>query len=169
MTSKHNAPSDDRPCYTDYALQEFCMGRLSDTVATAIQAHLITCDACRAMDAEIRLEQAYFSQVATIDANEPSNECLSDEQLGLFVDNSVKIDFKRNVEFHVSTCYSCRVRLIELYRQMREVMEVVYESGGIGQEETPKPALVLTMTKRKPISASEQLPRFTLRDTGTDV
>lgn len=59
--------------------------------------------------------------------------------------------------------------MIELYRQMREVMEVVYESGGIGQEETPKPALVLTMTKRKPISASEQLPRFTLRDTGTDV
>jgi predicted anti-sigma-YlaC factor YlaD len=169
MTSKHSALSDDHPCYTDYALQEFCMGRLSEPVATAIEAHLTTCDACRAMDAEIRLEQAYFSQVAKIEEKAPSNECLRDEQLGQFVDNSVKSDSKINVEFHVSTCYSCRGRLIELYRQIREVMEIAYESGGIGAEETPKPTLVLTMTKRKPISASEQLPRFTLRDTGTDV
>lgn len=169
MTSKQDSQTDT-PCYTDYAIQEFVLERLSDEVSKDVQVHLESCDACQAMEAETRLEQQYVSQIRKDVSIYSSENCMDDSQLGQFIDHSLPKAEQLTLESHLGECMSCRMRLIALYRSLSELRSSAQQLEQLSTTgPSTRPELVLMMSKRENISQNEQMPRFPMRETGTDV
>jgi len=169
MTSEHGTPID-APCFTDYALQEYVLERLSEQVSCEIKQHISVCEACRRMEADIRLEDQYFAQLSKGDSVPSSLDCIDELELGKFLDDSLSNTDRMVIETHIASCTPCRRRLIALRRNVQDAQNDNFEPQ-IDTDLRPssKPMLVLTMSKREVLSQSEQLPHFPMRETGTDV
>lgn len=169
MTSEHDTPID-APCFTDYALQEYVLERLSDSLSREVEQHISTCEACRRMEADIRLEEQYFSQLSKGDPATPSQDCFEELELGKFLDASLSDTDQMAIETHIASCTPCRKRLIVLRRNVHDAQNdhlEPYMDADLAS--SSKPVLVLMMSKREISSRNEPLPHFPMRETGTDV
>ena len=158
----------DNPCYTDYALQEYVLGRHSEELIQAISAHSSHCSACETMIVELRLEQQYLLHIRTYADTTTNEHCHDELVLAQFMDGALSDEDQNGVVNHLSSCDSCRRKLILLYRDVREALSALQESKSTVNKGA-KPDLILLDSKREILPDTQKLPQFPMRGTGTDV
>lgn len=158
-----NAPSPSE-CYTDYALQEYALGRLAEDVRASVEAHLSTCEACAICLKEINTEIACFHE---LEANRsPKGQCISEEEIAIFIDGGGEESHRESVISHLNSCQSCTQTLIEI---RRETAEALAQTAGILPESPSELGIILTMPPRTAPkqSAATHFTNIELKDSET--
>lgn len=117
-----NAPSN--PCFTDFALQEFLMGRLDPDVRKDIEKHSQTCEQCAACLELLRKEtEALRSFLMPEGAREVSTDDPTDLELAMFIDGSLKPDIQARVENLIAGSPEHLQRFVSLYRDLADMQQ----------------------------------------------
>jgi anti-sigma factor RsiW len=156
----------ENSCYTDYALQEYTLQRLSDPVRESLSAHLKTCQECAKTLSTIDLEVSYFQELENIDI-ESALPCPDELQLALYIDGADTEPTREDLLAHLQTCRNCRDDLIEIRTETAHAFAQDMGESKQAAESTP---IILTMPTRVPNPTNEQnLPKFTtkVRRTGS--
>ena len=153
-------------CFTDYALQEYALGRLSEKIRAKTESHIRECRACHTTYHEIQREVACFQELET--GRRSVGDCLRDEDLGLFLDGTGETTQRDSVLRHLQSCKSCTLTLVEM---RREIAEALAQVDGLKSEAPSERGIVLTMPKRPEPRTDDpkSMPDFDLKgsDTGT--
>lgn len=157
--------SDDPTCYSDFALQEYALGRFSKDVRGTIASHLEGCSACTRALNEIQLEVCYFQELGEI-RSETSGACVTDENLASIIDAGIDDKTHEHIVVHLQSCSDCRQRLVEM---RQEIVRALSQSEGSIAEERSEASQVLTIPKRPEQPDTEQvdLPKFGIKDVDT--
>ena len=140
--------SREPECYTDYALQEYLMGRLDVSVRQDVQRHLDDCKECASRYNQYMLEKETIRNILSSQPSVTStNLCIDDEALAMFLDNSLDEESRARCEAHLAVCKNCYAELLQIHNQLDELL-----SGEPNQApekiEQPPMGLILKMPKR---------------------
>ena len=163
----HSAPhSENDECYTDYALQEYALGRLTPSVRNAVEGHLGECTACSEALETIRLEVCYFQELSDVSPAERGADCVSDDDLALFRDGNFDESDYNTILEHLQRCGTCRAALIEIRTESARAMAQVEGREAVERSESPT---ILLMPKRKPLPQGDEnnLLRIDIKRMGT--
>ena len=145
-----NAPtaSQDNPCFTDFALQEYVLGRLSPEVRIEVQEHMQSCPQCAACAGLIAKETELLRAALGASAGSSSAAAIDDETLSLYLGDSLDAQSREACEKALVTSPKLRERLTELRRDLEAVL------GDTGAAEISKVRVegrILRMPKRSEV------------------
>ena len=142
MTS-HSA---DRPCFTNFALQEYALGRISSEVREEMETHLKECQQCAACAALIEKETGLLSAALRVGAEERPGETLERETLAMYLDDSLDQETREKCEKRLA---SSPQNLAALLSMRRELIGVLIDAGGPGEKLAQPEGKILRMPKRQ--------------------
>lgn len=153
MTDSTGQNTDE--CFTDFALQEYVLGRLASEIRDEVVAHLKSCPACTAC---VNLFQMEAGALTELLANSPRPDAASPiatEELAMFLDNS--LDKKARQRLHATLADSPEElsRLIAVYREVqasRDHADTHTETREIPEREPE--GRIIRMPKRQVIPKS---------------
>lgn len=148
-----NAPtaSRDNLCFTDFALQEYVLGRLSPEVRVEVQGHLRNCLQCAACADLITQETGLLREALGASAGSSKAVAIDDETLSLYLGDSLDAQSREACEESLAASPQLRERLGELRRDLEAV---VGDAGAVEISETRLEGRILRMPKRSRLPRS---------------
>jgi anti-sigma factor RsiW len=149
-----SASKSEKPCFTDFAIQEYIMGRLAEEIRREIEAHFHSCRECASCHNQYALERDFIVTLMSTSSDTPSGLCPSDETLARYLDSSLDDTEHTKCECHVAACADCRQELLDIYDDLQQLTTMQPQS-----DSPPKPTpqgLILRMPERKPGSAESR-------------
>jgi len=146
-----STPSCENPCFTDFAIQEYILGRLADEIRREIEDHFHSCKECATCHNQYALERDFIAALLAAPSGTSPGLCPSDETLARFLDNSLDDTEHTKCECHLAACTDCRQELLDIYDDLQRLSTMQPHRDSI-----PKPTpqgLILRMPPRKPGSA----------------
>lgn len=142
MTS-HSA---DRPCFTNFALQEYALGRISSEVREEVETHLKECPQCGACAALIEKETGLLSSALRAGSEERLGQPLAREMLAMYLDDSLDQETREKCEKLLASSPKTLVALLSI---RRELMGVLNATAGPGEFQAQPEGKILRMPRRQ--------------------
>lgn len=142
MTS-HSA---DRPCFTNFALQEYALGRISSEVREEVETHVKECPQCGACAALIEKETGVLSSALRFGAEEGPGQSLEREMLAMYLDDSLDQETREKCEKLLASSTQTLAALLSI---RRELIGVLNAAGGPGETHAQPEGKILRMPKRR--------------------
>lgn len=119
----------DAPCFTNFALQEYLLGRLGEEVRAELKQHLDDCPQCGAclklMDTETQVLRAALRD-DTGDAENPERDT---ETLAMYLDGSLSDEQHDEYERLLISSPQLLASLVELRRELSDLRALDPESA----------------------------------------
>ena len=142
MTS-HSA---DRPCFTNFALQEYALGRLSSEVREEVETHVEECPHCAACAVLIEKETGLLSSALRSGAEERPGQPLEREMLAMYLDDSLDQETREKCEKLLAYSPQTLAALLSIRRELIGVLNAAVCAGEIPAQPEGK---ILRMSKRQ--------------------
>ncbi len=142
MTS-HNA---DRPCFTNFALQEYALGRLSGELREEVEIHVKECPQCAACAALIEKETRLLNAALRVGAEEGEGEAPEREMLAMYLDDSLDQETREKCESLLASSSEALAALLSMRRELVSVLNVEALPGEMPSRPEGR---ILRMPKRR--------------------
>lgn len=134
-------------CFTDFAIQEYLLGRLDAGVREELEAHLKGCRECTACSELLAKETATLRAglrgTAGVESTAPG---IDDETLAMYFDDSLSLEMREEIERNLAQSPEALRRLNEL----RLELESLRDGSKVLEGDAAKPeGRVLRMPKRQ--------------------
>jgi anti-sigma factor RsiW len=120
MSSPPHNPIGD--CAPDTVIEQYAAGLLPEEDRLSLEQHLQTCSACAARMAEISEEWVTLCR-ALDQAAAPHEKCVEENTLAQYLDRALDAAEHETVEKHLATCRACQARLVNIYSELRQLLE----------------------------------------------
>ncbi len=148
------SPSADRPCFTNFAFQEYALGRLSSEVRVEVEIHVKECPQCAACAALIEKETGLLSSALRSGAEGRPEQPLEREMLAMYLDDSLDQETREKCEKLLAASPQTLAALLSIRQELIGVLNAAVVPG-----ETPaRPeGKILRMPKRRilPVTMSD--------------
>ena len=142
MTS-HSA---DRPCFTNFAFQEYALGRISSEVREEMETHRKECPQCGACAALIERETGLLSSALRSGFEERPARPLEREMLAMYLDDSLDQQTRERCEKLLASSPKTLAALLSI---RRELIGVLNATAGPGELHAGPEGRILRMPKRR--------------------
>jgi len=133
----------DRPCFTNFALQEYALGRLNGDVRLEVEAHVGECRQCAAL---IEKETRLLKAALRAGAEEGEGQAPEREMLAMYLDDSLDQETREKCESLLASSSEALAALLSMRRELVSVLNVEALPG----EMTSRPeGRILRMPKRR--------------------
>ena len=134
------------PCFTDFAIQEYLLGRLDAAVRVEVETHLGSCPECAACAKLLKRETLTLrAALRTPSPSESTASKINDETLASYLDNSLRPEAREEVELALLESSEALMRLNEI----RLELEAVRDDSAVPESRNYAPeGRVLRMPKR---------------------
>jgi anti-sigma factor RsiW len=169
MTSKDIHSDSANSCYTDYALQEYALNRLSPPVRSKVKTHLSDCRPCTAVLQDTEREMAYFQHLASVGTNSDNTDCPGEDDFAAYIDQRDTPEQRESLETHLGKCGSCLHGFLTLYRDIRDATSAPLATASTDTHEQTEmtESVILTLPSPRKQDTVAKLPIFALNKTGT--
>ncbi|PCJ65833.1 MAG: hypothetical protein COA73_01780 [Candidatus Hydrogenedentota bacterium] len=158
-------PDSIRECFTDFAIQEYVMGRLDSEIRSEVEVHFNRCKECASCHNQYELEREFISKLLNTPSETSPGLCVSDEMLAQFLDNSLNDTDRTKCESHLAGCSTCQQELLEMYDEVKSLSNTPEQT-----HDHPKPTpqgLILRMPERKPGSKTSLQLKWPIDEAGS--
>ena len=142
MTS-HSA---ERPCFTNFALQEYALGRIRSEVREEMETHLKKCPQCGACAALIEQETGLLSSALRSGIEERPGQPLEREMLAMYLDDSLDPETREKCDKQLASSSKTLAALLSI---RRELIDVLNATEGPGEFQVQPEGKILRMPKRR--------------------
>lgn len=142
----HSSNDADATCFTNFALQEYLLGRLGQDVRAELKQHVDDCPQCGAcltlMDTETQVLRAALRD----DSGEAENPKLDTETLAIYLDGSLSDEQREECERVLISSPQLLASLVDIRRELSTLR--VLDPNVLGASERPE-GRILRMPKRR--------------------
>ncbi len=114
---------DGGACPHDNVLQEYALERTSPQSTQRVKSHLNSCPSCVLIVEELRKEAEVIRNGIILVEEQAPGPCPDDEVLALYLDKASDKKKLQETEEHLSYCGKCRTKLIEIFRDVQELID----------------------------------------------
>ena len=118
---KETSQSSDQPCFTNFAIQEYTLGRLSSKVRVELEGHVEECAECAACLRLIETETRLLCEALQSNMNDSRVEALDTETLAMYLDDSLDQQTREKCEQILASSPGDLRSLISLRRELGSV------------------------------------------------
>ncbi len=112
------------PCFTNFALQEYALGRLSSEVREEVEAHVNECPECAACAALIEKETGLLNSALRFGGEEEQGQSLEREVLAMYLDDSLDQEAREKCEKRLALSSETLATLLSLRHELLSVLNV---------------------------------------------
>ena len=140
-----------RSCLSDEAIEESAaQAAFQKPLSTDVEKHLAVCACCRDRFDAAQEEARFLRKALGFGASRIASECLSDEDIALYLDQGSETDRRVDVERHLARCATCQGRMTSLYDEVQ-----AFDAERAGDISSPSVSLSEARERleaRKPVS-----------------
>lgn len=126
---KETSQSSDQSCFTNFALQEYTLGRLSSEVRLELEGHIEECVECTACLSLIEKETHLLCEALQPDLNSSGVEALDAETLAMYLDDSLDQQTREKCEQLLASSPGNLRVLVSLRRELVNVRSAEVARG----------------------------------------
>lgn len=136
----------DRPCFTNFALQEYALGRLSGEVREEVETHVVECRQCAACAALIEKETGLLSSALRAGAEERPGQPLERETLAMYLDGSLDQETREKCEKLLAESPETLAALLSMRHELVSVLNATAAASELPERREGR---ILRMPKRR--------------------
>lgn len=133
-------------CFTNFALQEYALGRLSSEVRTELEGHIEDCAECAACVRLIEKETRLLREALRPNVDDSGAEALDAETLAMYLDDSLDQQTREKYEQLLASSPRSLEALVSLRRELVSAMSAENSSGEISLQPEGR---IIHMPKRQ--------------------
>ncbi len=138
--------SPDRPCFTNFALQEYALGRLSGEVREEVEAHVQECRQCAACADLIEKETGLLSSALRAGAQEGQGRPLEREMLAMYLDDRLDQETREKCEKRLAESPEMLAALLSMRDELVSVLNTTAAASELPERREGR---ILRMPKRR--------------------